>query len=151
MTFIEPNYALELSIANFLNSQNTVSGSLLSGSNITYYTGIGNSDLVTTSSVIIDCSDCTEVASFTRNYEFNTRIIVKEQASDITSGQLGVLAGAVFNEFANSNTACANFTNPALGISVWQCDLGRKVPSVEGDALVNELTVRIVGASVPMG
>ena len=148
MIYLTPNYALELSIVDYLNSQNTVSGSLLSGSNISYYTGIGNVTLNTGSIVKVDASQFTEVAPYTRNYEFSVNIEVFEMAADTTGSYLGVLAGAVFNEFVNTTTAAQNITNAGLGINVWNVREARMSPGFSGDALTNTINVTVVGAMV---
>jgi len=147
MSIATPNYSVEQSICAYLASQNTVSGSLLSGSNITYYTGIGNVDVIDAPAVIVDASDSREVVTFSRCYEFNTKITVKEMAADVSS--LGVTAESVFNEFVNTNSASVNFTNPAYNISVWQVQTMGMTPSFNGDALMNTIDVKIIGALVP--
>jgi hypothetical protein len=147
MPIVAPNYALELSIVDYLQSQTTVSGSLLSGSVATFYTGIGNVDLASESAVIVDASEFDEGDAYSRNYTFTVNITVKEIAADTTT--LGTLAQAVFNEFVNSPTAKVNFTNPSYNIAVFGVWGARMRPSINGDALVNEITVNMQGALIP--
>jgi hypothetical protein len=144
---LAPNYALELSIADYLNTQLSASGSLLSGSQVDFYTGIGTRDKTSGSVVVIDASDMVEVAPYTRNYTFTVDMVVKEIAADVTS--IGTLAMAVFNEFTNNDTAKVNFTNPELNIAVFNVREAKMRPSVSVDALVNEITVIIEGALIP--
>jgi hypothetical protein len=144
---LAPNYALELSIADYLTSQLSASGSLLSGSQTVFYTGIGNVDIQSGSVVIIDASDMVENQPYTRNYTFTVDIRVKEIAADVISK--GTTAMAVFNEFTNNDTAKVNFTNPELNIGVFNVREAKMRPSVSGDALVNEITVIIEGALIP--
>ncbi len=147
MAIVSPNYALELSIANYLNSQSSISGSLLSGSITTYYTGIGNIDIESGSAVIIDASNSQEVAPYTRNYTFTVNVLVKEMAADTTT--LGTVAQAVFNEFVDNDTAKKNFSNPLFNINVFNVREAVMRPSFNGDALINEITVIMEGALVP--
>ena len=145
---VAPNYALELSICDYLTTQQTASGSLLSGSNTNFYTGIGNVDITGSSAVVIDASDMQEIAPYTRNYTFGVSIFVKEIAADTTS--LGTLAFAVFNEFTNNDTARVNFTNPDFNISVINVREARMRPTFTGDALINEITVTMEAALIPI-
>ena len=147
MSITAPNYALEQSIVSYLNSQTTNTGSLLSGSNATFYTGIGNFDLASVPAVIVDASNFTEYAPNTRNYTFTVNIYVKEMAADTTN--LGVLSFGVFNEFVNNNTAKVNFTDPSYNISVFNVRETSMHPTFTGDALVNEITTTIEGALTP--
>lgn len=142
-----PNYLLESSICNYLTSASFSSGSLLSGSSYTCYTGIGNVDLINAPAVIVDASDYQEVVPFSRNYVFNTKIIVKEMAAD--TAVIGLLAGGIFNEFTDTHTACQNITNiPTYDIVVYQVQSGMVTPSESGDALVNTFECRMIGATV---
>jgi hypothetical protein len=144
---VAPNYALELSICDYLDGQLTASGSLLSGSQATMFTGIGNVDIASGSIVVVDASDMVEIAPYTRNYTFNVNVIVKEIAAEINS--LGTLAYAVYNEFVDNDTARRNFTNPDFNISVINVREARMRPSVSGDALINEITVTMEAALIP--
>lgn len=144
------NYQLEQSICAYLLSQQTVVGSLLSGSEYVCYTGIGNGDLASAPAVIVDASDSREVIPFSRCFEFNVKISVKELAEDTT--QVGQLAESIFNEFVDSSTASRNFTNTgSYNISIWQCQTLGIIPNVTGDALNNTLECRMVGALSPSG
>ncbi len=147
MPFIAPNYALELAICDYFVSQTAASGSLLSGSNATFYTGIGNVDLDVAPAVVVDASDMVEIAPYTRNYTFSVNIFVKEIAAD--TNILGELAQAVFNECVDNVTAQVNFSNPSYHINVWNVRDAMMRPSYEGDALINQITVTMEGALVP--
>ena len=142
-----PNYCLEQSICSYLSSASVASGSVLSGSLFNCYTGIGDVDKAEAPAVIIDCSDMREVVPFSRCYEFNGKAIVKEMAADTAT--LGILANSIFNEFVSSSVACGNFSNPAYNINIWQLQALGMSPSVSGDALVNTLEFRAIGALVP--
>lgn len=146
-----PAYCLERSIVNYLQGCLTNTGSLLSGSTVSFYTGINNQDKVTAPFVVVSANQSGEVVPFSRCYEFQTQISVYEMAADTTA--LGVLSEAVFNEFVNNPSASINFSNPSLNINVWQVQtLGGNsgMDSMpEGDALVNTITCRIIGALVP--
>jgi hypothetical protein len=144
---LAPNYALELSICDYLTSQLSTSGSLLSGSQTVFYTGIGDTDIESGSVVIVDASDMVEVSPHTRNYTFTVDIGVKEIAADVRNK--GVIAQAVFNEFVNNDTAKANFTNTELNIGVFNVRDAKLRPITIGDALVNQITVTIEGALIP--
>lgn len=149
MAILNPKYALELSICNYLTSASFSSGSLLSGSIFTAYTGIGNVDVATAPAVIVDGGYANEVIPFSRCYSFDTKVIVKEAAADTV--EVGTLAQLIFNEFVNTTTASQNFTNPTYNISVWQVITEHIEPDTSGDFLVNTITLRIIGALVPNG
>jgi len=142
-----PNYAIEQSICNYLSASAVTSGSILSGSIFTTYTGIGNVDLASVPSVIVDASDTREEPYFSRNYEFTVKVYVKEMAEE--TNQLGVLAQKIFNEFVDSNTAKNNFSNIAYNINIWAVITSGMTPSFSGDALINEFECRCRGALVP--
>jgi len=143
------NYALESSIVNYLQTLNTVSGSLLSGSNLNYYTGIGNEDLAEVPAVVVDAADATETDLQTLNYTFQVKVLVKEAAADTTN--LGQYAQAVFNEFQNSYSSSANFTNANYGIGIWRVLRPRVSKEVVGDFLYNMIETTMYGALIPSG
>jgi len=147
MSILSPNYALESSIASYLTGSITTSGSLLSGSIFTTYTGIDNLDLATAPAVVIDASDSREIVPFTRNYEFNVKVYVKEIAADVP--QLGVLAQLIFNEFVNTDISKVNFSNLNYNINIWSVITDGMRSSSNGDTLVNEFDCRCIGALVP--
>ena len=149
MSILNPKLALEASICNYLTSASFASGSRLSGSNYKCYTGMGNVDLAEAPAIIVDGGYTTEVIPFSRCYNFDTKVAVKEMAADTTN--IGALAQLIFNEFVNTTTAAKNFTNPAYNISVWQVVTENMEPDTSGDALVNMINLRIVGALVPGG
>lgn len=145
---LAPNYQLEQSICDYLTSQSFTNGSLLSGSNYTMYTGIGNVDVDIAPAVIVDASDYREVIPFSRCYEFFVKVRCKEMAADTT--QIGVLPENIFNTFVDSTTASQNYTNTgSYNISIWQVQTLGVIPSMTGDALDNTLEVRMVGALSP--
>lgn len=144
---VAPNYALELSICDYLESQLTASGSLLSGSQTLFYPNIGNVDILSGSVVMVDASDFVEIAPFTRNYTFTVDVGVKEIAPEIEN--LGAIAMAVFNEFTNNDTARVNFTNPLYNISVINVREAKMRPTFVKDALINTITVTIEAALIP--
>ena len=97
----------------------------------------------------------TKITLFVREHtslRYQTRlrsnIEVFEMAADTTGSYLGVLAGAVFNEFVNTTTAAQNITNAGLGINVWNVREARMSPGFSGDALTNTINVTVVGAMV---
>ena len=160
MVTVTPSYSLEQSICSYLLSCQNNTGSLLSGSTFTAYTGIGNVDVIAETAIIVDCSDAREVVPFSRNYEWNTKVMVKEIAADVQSGSfnqflnsgsysLGQLAGSVFNEFTNNLAAPYNFSDRNYNIGVWSVQIMGMTPSVAEDALVNTIDLRIVGAQIP--
>jgi len=147
---LAPNYQLEQSICDYLTAQNSISGSLLSGSIYTCYTGIGNVDVDNVPAVIVDASEYREVIPFSRCYEFFTKIRVKEMAADTV--QIGQLPEQIFNTFVDNVTASNNYTNTgSYNIRIWQVQTLGITPSATGDALDNTLEVRMVGALVPAG
>jgi hypothetical protein len=146
---LAPNYALELSICDYLTTQNAVSGSLLSGSNITYYTGIGIIDKMQAPAVLVDASDMVEITPYSRNYTFTVEVSVRELKAEISQSMIGVNAMAVFNEFTNTDTAKVNFSNPGFNINVINVRDARMRPTITKDAFINDITVTIEGAIVP--
>ena len=144
---LSPSFALESSICNYLTVAAGTSGSALSGSAFTAYTGIGNTDKMTVPAVTVDASDIREVVPFSRCYEFNTKIDVAEMAADTVT--LGTLANAIFNEFVDSKTASGNISNANYNIAVWQVQTMGMTPGFREDALTHTIELRIVGALVP--
>lgn len=168
-----PNYLLEQSICNYLTSASFTAGSLLSGSNYTCYTGIGNIDksvpsvtlfnatdgnnytryngignidTIPTRSVIIDVGDVREIAPFTQNYIFNVNVLVKEA---INTNPTASLAGGIFNEFVDSNSASTNFTNTSsYHIRIWQVITDGMITATSSGSLVNQFKAKLVGATV---
>ena len=149
MAILNPKSALETSMCNYFTSASFSIGSLLSGSNYTCYTGIGNADLAEAPAIIVDGGHASEVVPFSRCYSFDTKVIVKEMAADTTD--VGVLAQLIFNECVNTATASQNFSNPAFNINVWQVITEYMETDTSGDALVNTINLRIIGALVPNG
>lgn len=120
-----PNHALELSIINYLQSQVTVSGSLLSGSNLTFYAGYDNEDLDTYPLCIVNVEDADESYYNTRDYNFNTTVFIKEQSYSgsvpLPQAELTVNAAAVLAQFVSDPQASQNFTNTgSYNIAIWQ-------------------------------
>ena len=147
--FTSPSFALEKSIQQHLSASNNDTGSLLSGSNAAYYTGINNLDIAESPAVIIDAKDCREVYFGTRVYEFTTKIVVKEIAFDTDTSNLGVLAGQVFNEFVNSTTASVWISAQPYKINVWQVQTIGFTTEINEDSLINTGEFRIIGAQIP--
>jgi hypothetical protein len=159
----ELNYALELAIVNYLNGLTGVSGSLLSSSNATFFTGLNNVDMNMSPLVIVDCYDTREVIFDTNVYELSVKIGVFEMSADTlgssaggTGNPLGTLAGAVFNEFLNSYSASYNVSSASLAstashINVWQCNKvnGSFTREISDDAVTNIGDFKFIGASVP--
>ena len=144
---LAPRYSLESSICNYLTACSSLTSSMLSGSTYTCYTGIGNVDVASAPAIIVDGGYVSEVVPFSRNYQFDTRIIVREMAAGTV--QLGVMAQAVFNEFVDTNNACKHISNPSYNINVWQVMTDPMESSVDGDTLTNTISLRIIGALVP--
>ena len=148
---INPGHNLELSIVNYLSGSTLNPSSLLNGVTASFYCGYDNVDLDNPPIVIVDCNEANELYFNTRNYEFITRVFVKEMAADTSGSVLGALAQAVMNEFVNSTSACQNFTNTgSYNIAVWQCQTLTPFRSeLQDDALITEGQFRIIGALVP--
>lgn len=147
MSIVSPKYAIQSSIGNYFTAMQSTSGSLLSGSQYTCYTGIGNVDLASAPAIIIDGGQTREIVAFSRCYEFSTTILVKEMAADTNA--LGILSQLIYNECVDSATAAKNFSNPAYNINVWSVITDYMEPSSDGDTIVNAITLRIIGALTP--
>jgi len=142
-----PHYLLEQSICNYLMSASIASGSVLSGSIYTCYTGMGNVDVISPPAVIVDASDNRETIPFSRVMEFNVKIHVKEMAEETTN--IGVLAGGIFNEFMDSKNASNNFSNTgSYFINIWQVQVMGMYPNTSGDTLVNSFEAKMIGALI---
>lgn len=147
------NHALELSIVNYLEGQNTVSGSLLSGSNINYYAGYSNQELEIPSGsaglCIVSVERREPIGGFpnTLNYHFDTHVYVMEMAGDVEASNLGVAAEAVLNEFYDGPSASQNFTNTGnYNMSVYACWFVDEAQEFSGDALITHGQFQIAGA-----
>ena len=144
------NYTIENSIVNYLSNSYYSSGSYLnklqqSGSNVMFYAGIGNVDISDTSSaVVVNCINASEVAYNTRVYAMDVEVNCGEMAYD--TAVLGQLPMYVFNEFVSSSVAAANFTNN--NIAVYQCQIMGFDQNINGDAIHSKGVFRIVGGLI---
>jgi len=147
MPILAPSYCLETSIASYLTSCKTNTASMLYTGSYTCFTGVSNQDLNTAPIIVVSADQANEIIPFSRVYEFNVTVFVKEMAADTTS--LGTLAENVFNEFVDTDRAKANFTNPAYNISICQVQTLDMKHATNEDTLINEITLRMIGALIP--
>ena len=110
-----------------------------------YYTGIGNVEELEPPAVFVSADTGNEVYWNSNVWELIVNVSVKEMAADTTSGSLGVLAQSVQNCFWNPNRLVALNTTQSHNFVAYQMqNLDIKHSTVK-DALINELSVRVVG------
>lgn len=115
-----------------------------------YYAGLGNVQDLQAPAVVVSAPDGTEVYYQSNVYEMFVNIDIKEMAADTNSGSLGVLAHNIENCFWNqvpqqaiietalNQTGSHNFVT-------YQCQSQGVRHSKNEDALISEMTLRVVG------
>lgn len=138
-----PSIVLEQSVVAYLSSS-------LSGSGLSFYTGIDNEDKIPPC-VIVSCKSCNEVYPQTRNYQMDADIIVKEIAYDDTVSNYSNLAGNVFSYFGDTVTSSMQLSTygNAKGINIYQTQILGMDEQHLNDAWISGLTIRFVGGLVP--
>lgn len=147
--FVSLNYALEESIVDYLTA--TVDPLQTTAS---YYTGVGDVATLQAPAVIVSSETGTETYPFSNVYDLTTNISVKEMAADVTGSTLnpsatnpplGSLTANIFNAISNPNLkASINLNNQRNFSSLFIQKLDTR-HSINGDALISDLVLRVIG------
>ena len=131
------NYACEKSVVDFLtNNTPTITAS--------FYTGIGQVEDLKAPCVIVNCHQGNELYKNSNVYELNVNIQTKEMVADITD--MGKLIYLIQNAFATGSRVSkinTNNSNSFVCMDMQQTDITN---TVSGDALMSELSVRVIGS-----
>lgn len=147
MAYQSINFAIESSIVNYLSSSYWTDGTFLnqlqqSGSIVNFYQGINNTPMHESSSIVyVSCGNANEIVFNSRVCEMNVTVAVEEIAADTSI--LGQTPEYIFNEFVNSVTASANFTNNV--ICVYQVQIQGFDQHIVEDTIQSIGNFRIVG------
>jgi len=145
MTYGALNFACEETIVDYLIA--TLDPMQLTAS---YYTGVGNVEDLVAPAVMVSAADGDEVIYKSNIWSLYVNIAVKEMAADTNSGSLGILAHTIQNLFWNQ-TPGTNVLAQSLNATgshnfvAWETQNLNNRHSVNGDALINELQVRVIG------
>jgi hypothetical protein len=137
-SFVSLNYAVEEAMVDYLIA--TVDPLQTTAS---YYTGIGNIEDLQAPAVFVQCDSGTETYPFSNVYDLMVNINVKEMAAD--TSQLGVLSANIYNAICNPSLKTALNTNNQRKFSAQFAQKLDMRHSVSGDALVSEMSLRIIG------
>jgi len=141
--YLSLNYACEESIVDYLITSVDPLETTAS-----YYTGIGNVEDLQAPAVFVQCDTGTETHPYSNTYDMTVNINVKEMAADINvnpAGGLGILSANIFGALANPNLKNALNLNNQRNFSSLMAQKQDYRHSVSGDALVSDITLRIIG------
>ena len=110
-----------------------------------YYSGAGNIQDLQAPAVIVSANDGNEVYYSSNVWEMMVNISIKEMAADTNLSSVGVLAQEIGAAFVNPNREYYLNTTGSWNFVTYQCQNLSNRHSVEGDALISELSLRIVG------
>ena len=147
--FTSLQYALEESIVDYLIAQVDPTQATAS-----YYTGMGNVDELVAPAVIVASEMGNETYPFSNVYDMTLGITIKEMAADMSGSSLnsgsnpalGILGATIYNVICNPNLKTGINTNNQRNFSsqfVQKMDIKH---SRNGDAIVSDILIRVIGS-----
>ena len=148
--FVSLNYACEESIVDYLIAQCDPLQTTAS-----YYTGVGNVEELVAPAVMVTAENGTETHPFSKCYDMQVQIFVKEIAADAsgstintdsTNPSLGRLSANIFNAIHDPSMSFKvnlNNTRNFVSAFIQKPDIRH---SLREDALISEMTVRVIGS-----
>ncbi len=110
-----------------------------------YYTGIGNVTDLQAPAVMVSVDNGVEVYHGSNVYDMTVTIAIKEMAADMVSGSLGRLTSNIFNAICNPGIKDAiNLNNRRSFSTLFVQRLDTK-HSTDQDALISDITIRVIG------